>query len=494
MSVISPENPSSSSGALSPDETPPDGEEGRAGEPKAREPVDPRPTAERKPGAVFPHHGHLVPLDCWKQCGPRLAWWVFACGLVWLLGLPFWIDLPLFACLSIAMVIGQRAQLIALGVSCLLGLGGLEVTVRALAKPGHTGQFFRPHEMMERHVSPQPALDPPLPRYEPNASLDFDMRAGDLLAVDPGAPQAIFEPRRVHFQTDRYGLRNNADYNGERLLLVGDSFVNGTGSDQSLCLANVLAREHGIAAYSLAHVASPDHYMARLDWGFKRLSVPQGTRGLAFIFEGNDFVPPPGMASRPPALPNWFDARKLETIGIVRGGFKTTETLFNATRQLQRLLWPSADHPVETYRIGDQYVGFFGYYVDAARAPTLEVNLAATTPPELLKRLLAVFFVPTKYRVYSEWLHDGRPPMGEPAPGLEALERVFDPLGVPVIDLAPRLRKGAREQLEHGAYVYYRGDTHWNAAGVKIGADVVVETLQRYGDLSHFKRPSGGAP
>lgn len=286
------------------------------------------------------HPEHSVPWDCWRHCGPRLGWWLLACVLAWLLGLPFWLDLVLFAGLLAVAVVAGRAQWLAFSVSYLFAIVSLELAVRALTKPGEVQQFYRPHEMMERHVSAQPALDPPLPRYEPNAKLDFEMPFGDLVAVDRGAPKAIFQPRKVHFRTDKYGLRNDADYSGQRILLVGDSFVAGTGSDQSLCMANVLAQKHDILAYSLAHVHAPDHYMARLDWGFKRLPVPSDTKGLAFIFEGNDFVSPQPLSGRPPAVPGWYDARKLETIAGVRKTWRTTEHVFNASRQLERLRWP----------------------------------------------------------------------------------------------------------------------------------------------------------
>ncbi len=44
---------------------------------------------------------------------------------------------------------------------------------------------------------------------------------GDLVAIDGRTRAAIAEPRLVKYRTDSLGYRNDADYAGQQVLLVG---------------------------------------------------------------------------------------------------------------------------------------------------------------------------------------------------------------------------------------------------------------------------------
>jgi len=380
------------------------------------------------------------------------------------------------AALLAAAVVARPAQLIALSVSMALAFGILEFSVRRMPKASTTAGHYRPLELMSRFTGSDPTTDPPMPRFQPNGEIRMMMPHGDLLAIDPNAPGTIAEPRSVYFKADSHGFRNDADYAGEKWLLLGDSFVACTGSDQSACLGNVLRRNHQIDTYALALPAEPDFYMARLAWALNRLPVPHDVRGL--VFEGNDFRSDDQLPVRQPRPPSWYDQRKLETMELVRNRLTATEYLFRASRRFERMVFPPPEQLVEVHRVGERHVGFWGYQVDYARCTRLSLNIAPSHPSELLRKIGAAFFIPTSYRTYAPHLKDGRPPLPEPAAGLVAAQSFFGALGIPVVDLSPALRARAKELLPEKKYVFYRDDTHWNLYGVEAAARVVAETVR----------------
>jgi hypothetical protein len=66
----------------------------------------------------------------------------------------------------------------------------------------------------------------------------------------------------------------------------------------------------------------------------------------------------------------------------------------------------------------------------------------------------------------------------DPAPAFTTAKHFFGAHGIPVIDFTPRMRSRAAELLKQGKFLYWRDDTHWNAEGVKVGAEIVSEYLK----------------
>ena len=77
------------------------------------------------------------------------------------------------------------------------------------------------------------------------------------------------EPRRVRYKTDSMGFRNDADYHNEPVLLVGDSFIAGSGNTQEDLLSAQLERDCGLPAYNLAFPGELHSYV-RYVQGFFR--------------------------------------------------------------------------------------------------------------------------------------------------------------------------------------------------------------------------------
>jgi hypothetical protein len=82
---------------------------------------------------------------------------------------------------------------------------------------------------------------------------------------------------------------------------------------------------------------------------------------------------------------------------------------------------------------------------------------------------LMVILVPSKYTVYQPLIKDAAKTNKSEA--LDELQK--DLQGVPVVNTTPALRQAAADGIEHGKFLYWRDDTHWNADGVRVAADQI---------------------
>jgi hypothetical protein len=305
-------------------------------------------------------------------------------------------------------------------------------------------------------------------RYKPNVTDKIAAPFGDMLAADPGLPASVIEPHPVEFFTDSLGYRNRADYAGQKAVLVGDSFVAGQGTDQSEILSELLTNEFAFPAYALAFPASPPEYETRAETFLPRLA-PDASYAF-MIFEGNDFV-----VDESVKVGLLFDRARARLLNTYLPFLRYPKYLFGMSRRAQAMLGFPTDTWIETYQIGSRPVAFARYYINTALHPAPRYEVAGNE--HVLSRTGCVFFIPEKYRVYKEYIQDGRI-LSEPAAGLLALQKFYGPRGVPVVDLTPALREAARTLLKQDQYVFWRDDTHWNGNGMRAVAPVVRECLQ----------------
>ena len=92
---------------------------------------------------------------------------------------------------------------------------------------------------------------------------------------------------------------------------------------------------------------------------------------------------------------------------------------------------------------------------------------------------LLVVLAPQKYTVYAPLL--ARPDTG-PHPSLAYMAELEGRLrarGIAVVNLAEPLRAAARAALARDSLIYWRDDTHWNAAGNDVAARAIAPVLQQ---------------
>jgi SGNH hydrolase-like domain, acetyltransferase AlgX len=306
-------------------------------------------------------------------------------------------------------------------------------------------------------------------RYRPNVADVISIPFGDLAAADPGAPASVYEPRRVAFFTDSLGYRNRSDYANQKVVLVGDSFVVGMGTDQDRILSEVLTNEFGLPAYEIGFPSGPSEYEGRAKAFLPRLAP--GAVFAFMIFEGNDFD-----LDQPVKVGNLFDRARGRFLRDYAPFLNYPRVLFGMSRRAQARFGLAPDAWVEVHPLGEKPVAFSRFYIERALNPAPKYH--APGDPQVLERTACVFFIPEKYRVYKTSIDDGRV-LPEPAPALAALKSFYEPHHIPVVDLTPALVAAARTLLNEGRYVFYRDDTHWNADGMRAVAPVVKDCLDR---------------
>ncbi len=309
--------------------------------------------------------------------------------------------------------------------------------------------------------------------YRPGISWQEVEPHGDL-QVFTGEP--IAEPRRVLFHSDSEGFRNDSDYAGEPWVLIGDSFVVGVGCTQTEILSSRLAAR-GIHAYNLAHPGGPLDYESY--WRSFVSRHGRSAKPVLFLFEGNDFPETVGARERS----DWWVALYH---GVRDAAAPLTRlSTYRVTRSLVSRV--AARGEIE----GDQVVvlplagarlAFAAGDLRHVRAPELEdMTLSDAAFARLAPDLGAVFFIPTKYRVYQRWL---APAEHLPNASWQHLAQLCKEYGVPCTDLTPALVRRSEVLLAEGRFTWWRDDIHWNGEGIDAAAERVAEVLRQLGEHS----------
>ncbi len=366
-------------------------------------------------------------------------------------------------------------------LNLLASLGGLlaaALTLEILLRFLGPGFLYRsPHEMLA-------TFDYRLGhgRYQPDRQVNMLMPYGDMVGLDRTAQDAIAQPRRVRFHTDSQGFRNDRDYAGEKVLLVGDSFIAGSGGDQEDLLSAQLRRDFGIYAYNLAFPGELHSYVRYVQAFFR--THPGEARVLLFLFEGNDFPipkrwPPAPAAGETPAPAALEIYRKefqqsLKELLVYRFGF----SLYHMANKKVR---PRDYGRVTVLKVrgpGDLSLGFLDGYVAVTRRPDYNGGEEFADKLSRIKdRLAGIFFIPTKFRVYYDFL-EINPRLRLPNAQWDYLKEQAAALGIRCLDLTGPLQEESRRLLPEGKLTFWKDDSHWNRYGMAVAARTVRDFLQ----------------
>lgn len=367
------------------------------------------------------------------------------------------------------------ANLWLLLASVSIGLILLELVLRSLPNEFY---YYRPHEILSVYDDGFQVVT-----YKKNSKITMTMPYGDLIAMDKHADKSIVEPRKVTFAIDSYGFRNNADYHGQRYVLVGDSFVVANGDSQEDILSSQLKRDYGIDAYNLASPGGPAEY-AKL---IKKFCADHAGdfKILLFFFEGNDFPTPEERAADAGSPDNksvsgkQFLYRKIKDIlkrSYIRRVFVRIRKGIKSEAEYKKTL----EHATRVYKIKDEdaRMGFYDDYIATTSRP--EYGGGAPFFEDLKSisdKIAYIFFIPTKYRIYHDLIEGVR---DAPLPDAqwECLSAVANRLNIRCVNLTQPLIDESKKLLSEGKYTYWRDDTHWNKYGISTAAMVVYETLK----------------
>ena len=296
--------------------------------------------------------------------------------------------------------------------------------------------------------------------YQRNVRTEMSMPHGDLRAM---TTEDIAEPRRVQFQTDADGFRNQRDYHGQRYLLVGDSFIAGSSNSQEDLLVSQLLRDHGLDTYSLAIPGSPADYAVTVRGFAKRHGGD--FRVLLFLFEGNDFDDI--RAPRENVL-----ARTVRRYYGLFSEFSTYRVTKSLLKRLTRARAIHASAEIEIAELDGKKMAYYRHYMDVTRrtqAPNPEgFERAIESMGPHIER---VYFIPTKYRVYSRY---SKPGEMLPNAQWEYLDGVCRTQQLRCTNLTEPLVQESGALLKKGEFIWWRDDTHWNRHGIAVAARRVV--------------------
>jgi len=89
-------------------------------------------------------------------------------------------------------------------------------------------------------------------------------------------------------------------------------------------------------------------------------------------------------------------------------------------------------------------------------------------------RTLLVVIPPNKGTIYSQYMPDQIPVIGQKSPLDQFVEYMKQNGDIPILDLRPTLLDASRSQG-----IYYKTDTHWNDVGAYYGYVTIMRTLAR---------------
>lgn len=347
-------------------------------------------------------------------------------------------------------------------------------------------------------------------RYE-----DRPLPQRSLPVLRPGYPAYD-----VVMRTDARGLRNPRALDRADVLLLGDSFTEGSRVDDAQTWARRLAEDSGLAVYNLANSGDdPQKYLAKYDLFGRQMGA---TTIIVTLYEGNDF-------RRDQPLRHSVDDYDLsEAVGNY---FRYAPIRVRYERLLRATLGPlRADAPVEDrgalgwLPFGVEAGGVTRWYFVKPKRIALLFTEASDftadtgwhTARDAVDALISaaarkgarviVVYAPTKARVmlplvverldaaavirYLQLLGDRLPPgLDDVRDGDQLaaavnrfegdMEQVvgayFRGRGIPFVSLTGPLREAARA----GVQTYFSYDQHWTPDGHRVVAETLLRAIGR---------------
>ncbi len=397
---------------------------------------------------------------------------------IFLLGFPIWVDILLaflirFILKKNAFQIGFTAVLLFILIVVLNAMNSNLATKRAPAFYRETEKWgrFREIEKWGSYTT----------IFEKNVNDTIEQPYGDLYTLELDNPlrEELKEPRTVEFITDEFGYRNEPSrLKKSSVILVGDSFTLGSGITQEEDPAHTLQKFMKPVVGSIAFPAGPEIYEKFIEDFLPH--AKSDAKFYVFYFEGNDFSFPENQTAtfKQPISELLFD--KYEALELWKGGIlsrihKRNNIIFRKVRaasyRINRKLFKPPDPLVEYIKIGDKLVGFYQHYIYMTLSSGITTYIF--NDRNVLNRVGGIFFIPTKYRVYSDVTGVK---LGN-NDAFEYLSNEYGNLGIPVYDLTKCLKDEADKLLPQGKYVFWRGDTHWNNHGILAAMKCVASDV-----------------
>jgi len=301
---------------------------------------------------------------------------------------------------------------------------------------------------------------------------------GDL---DAGTQYAV--KKQVEWRTDDWGYRASGPGNGSDIVMVGDSLVVGSSLTQSDTMAEVLAGLSGKKVYPMGpssmNLYLNDNRFAKSPPKTVILCVFE--RNLVFLGEETGVQADEGKG---------FIARQLVKVRPLLEYLKHNPAVLEFNTVVDRLVYSNLlsflrTRLSENGRAKDAFRGtgqkFFLYGAFSNQiVPEETIQRVAgiiAGYKDLLSRRGTKFLfapLPNKETVYYRWVTPERQP-----DFLPRLMRELRKRGVASVDLQTPYTAFTARNAAKGVHLYHMDDTHWNPMGVKMAAQVILNSLPK---------------
>ena len=328
--------------------------------------------------------------------------------------------------------------------------------------------------------------------FRPNARYDRPRVYGNLAAL--GNQPDLREYHRVVFTTDSLGYHNRPDLatgGSVSAILFGSSFSAGSEVSDWESPAVQIGRAGGREVYN---AAPSDPAPARV----RALAAQVGMRegGGLVIFELLESADPPPITAALPhprelrcrvTLETWNGRYTCWALTWVSDHLDVSPLQVFAARLYRRLqndrVLPNAAarHVIRTRLQSGTELLFLAderatYHRRRSSEDVLRHLTWLSNRLALQRQRLLVVLTPHKYSVYAPLLAEPDTGPPETLRYFAALEAGMRARGIAVVDLLEPLRAAARDAAARrgGGLIFWRDDTHWNAAGIAAGARAIA--------------------
>lgn len=324
--------------------------------------------------------------------------------------------------------------------------------------------------------------------FKKNAILDMVMPHGDLATFANNLNIDFdIQPRRVRFKVDSLGFRNDNDYKGEKYILVGDSFIVGSGNDQEYILSTQLRKKYDIESYNMAHFGSLEDYVKKLSY-FKKNH--NNFKIILFFFEGNDF-PYKKIRKTKKSL---IEKVKLSIYQKIYNYCKNSYLMRFTYRMYYKIYYHKSQR-VTMRRINEHKILFYKNYINATRRKTILRTKDFEQLIESIKNEVEyIFFIPTKYRVYYDFIKE-ESQITLPNANWDYLNSLAKRFNFRAINLTEQLVAESKKILnEQNKLTYWKDDTHWNKYGISVVARIIYELVDNPNSIIQLSDKKDNVP
>ena len=295
---------------------------------------------------------------------------------------------------------------------------------------------------------------------------------GDLCAVEGSYDECSFSSgeRSHQFSTDRYGFKTTAELNDSNLIIIGDSFLAASGGDNmneqfGSVIGNLISKE----VYEAAHPGDINDYNQR-HYFLKKINPD--AKFIYLLYEGNDFH-----ASE---LPKTKSKKGLRKKGLKQYVVYVKNQLFSTP--LFKLIISKYAERTAKEKLGTNDSKII---IQKLKSGRIQAFLKSQTNKADLKirsseysyifknadSICGIVYVPTAYTTYLS-----KASLEQTHPNLYEQFIKLQKDGIDIVDLTLSFQEAAKRETKDNP-IWWSDDTHWNARGIRLGAETSLKSL-----------------